>query len=283
MANLRDIRRRINSVKNTQKITRAMKMVAAAKLRRAQESVVRARPYAYQLRELVSRVALRTEGGEHPLLRHGTGDTIGIIVVTSDRGLCGSFNSSIVNETLRLVDDEFKGQPVELTVIGRKGVDAFKRRGLTIRNVFVNVDDGNLGRVGREIIHEAVEHFLEGGTKSVYCIYNEFKSAISQRVLLERVLPFEVPETEQIVVDYLYEPSQEAVLGTLLERDMAVQMRRILFESAASEQGARMTAMEAATSNAGDMIDRLTLSYNQARQAAITSEMLEIISGADAL
>ena len=283
MANLRDIRRRINSVKSTQKITRAMKMVAAARLRRAQEAIQRARPYAYQMRDLVNRLASRVDEDMHPLLRRGQGTRTGLIVVTSDRGLCGGFNSNIVNEAMRAIRKDFAGRDVELTVVGRKGVEALRRRNCTIRASYTEVLEMNPLRAAGEIIEDVIEDFERGGTDAVYCVYNEFKSAISQRVVIEQLLPFEPPETDDATVDYLYEPSPPAVVDALLGRHMQVQMHRILFESAASEHGARMTAMDAATNNAGDVIDRLTLLYNRARQTAITTEMIEIVSGAEAL
>lgn len=284
MPSLRDIKRRITSVKSTQKITRAMKMVAAAKLRRAQEAIEQARPYAYHMRDLVNRVSLRTADDAHPLLRRGGAEKkIGLITVTSDRGLCGGFNSNMVNETMRVIREDFSGREVAVTVIGRKGIDALRRRSVNIANSYRNVLDENAMRAAAEIIDKEVEEFLKGGTDEIYCLYNEFKSAISQEIKLERLLPFEPAEEGEIVTDYLYEPSEEGVLTNLLARHLNVQMHRILFESAASEYGARMTAMDSATNNAGDVIGRLTLLYNRARQAAITTEMIEIVSGAEAL
>ncbi|MBN2311773.1 MAG: ATP synthase F1 subunit gamma [Candidatus Hydrogenedentes bacterium] len=283
MASLRDIRRRIASVKNTQKITRAMKMVAAAKLRRAQEAIQQARPYAYHMRDLVNRLALRVDEGMHPLLRRGNGGKVGLIVVTSDRGLCGGFNSNIVNAAMATLSGQFKGREVELTVVGRKGRDALRRRPCTIRKEYTGVMVDSPWRAAGAVIDDIVADFVKGETDAVYCLYNEFKSAIAQRVTLEPLLPFEPPTRGEIVIDYLYEPSAEGLIGALLTRHMQVQMHRILFESAASEHGARMTAMDAATTNAGDVIERLTLKYNRARQTAITTEMIEIVSGAEAL
>ena len=283
MASLRDIRRRINSVRSTQKITRAMKMVAAAKLRRAQETILRTRPYALSMRDLVNRVAMRAAGSNHPLLQGRANGKVLLLVVTSDRGLCGSFNSSLVNEALRLINGQFKDKDASLVVIGRKGIEAFRRRNLPIRTTYTNVMDGDILRMAETIISGLIKDYMTGDVDAVYCLYNEFKSAIAQRVTLERLLPFEPEESDAVVSDYLYEPSQESLLETLLARDLQVQMHRILHESAASEFGARMTAMESATSNAGDMIDRLTLQYNRVRQDAITKEMIEIIGGAEAL
>lgn len=284
MAGLRDIKRRINSVKSTQKITRAMKMVSAAKLRRAQEGILGARPYAYHMRALVNGLARRAEHGAHPLLRRGTDGKTGLIVITSDRGLCGAFNANIVNAVMDAAANRFAGRDVELTVVGRKGVDILRRRPLRIRAAFTAVQDRPLFDVAAEIIEDVAKDFAAGQTGEVYCLYNEFKSAIAQRVTLERILPFE-PEGghDGPPVDYLYEPSREIVFEALLHRHLTIQMQRMLLESAASEHGARMTAMDSATNNAGDMIARLTLQFNRARQDAITKELIEVVSGAEAL
>jgi F-type H+-transporting ATPase subunit gamma len=284
MPNLRDIKRRISSVKSTQKITRAMKMVAAAKLRRAQEAITRARPYAYHMRDLVNGLALRAEEDMHPLLRRGEGDKVGLVVVTSDRGLCGGFNSNLINETARVLSKQFQGREVELTVVGRKGIEALRRRSHALTETFTDVHDENPLRKAGEIIDGVTANYAKGETDEVYCLYNEFKSAISQRVTLERFLPFEpADDGGEVIIDYLYEPSAPAVLDALLNKHLQVQMHRVLFESAASEQGARMTAMESATNNAGDVIERLTLHYNRARQDTITREMIEIVGGAEAI
>ena len=283
MASLRDIRRRIASVKSTQKITRAMKMVAAARLRRSQEAILRARPYALNMLDLVNRLALRVHEDTHPLLRAGEGDKIGLIVISSDRGLCGGFNANIVNETMRVVKTDFQGRTVEMGAVGRKGFEALRRRQCNILRSFVNVQDEDPLKLARTIVKAAVAEFEKGQTDSVHCLYSEFKSAISQRVVLERLLPFTPPSRGEIIVDYLYEPSTPAVVSALLTRHMTVQMHRMLLESAASEHGARMTAMDSATNNAGDVIERLTLQYNRARQTTITTEMIEIVSGAEAL
>lgn len=285
MANQRDIKRRIDSVRSTQKITRAMKMVAAAKLRRAQETIVKTRPYAFRMRDLVNSLALRASANAHPLLRaaNGTG-TVDLVVVTSDRGLCGGFNSSVVQETMRLLNGQFKGRDVQLVVVGRKGIDMLKRRPCTLRKTLRNIGERPLLRTAQDIIHDEAARFVSGEASEVYCLYNEFKSAISQRVTLERLLPFEPSEDRGVLVmDYLYEPSIEPVFEALLTQHLDVQMHRVLAESSASEHGARMTAMESATDNAGDVINTLTLQYNRVRQSAITTELIEVVSGAAAL
>ena len=288
MAGLRDIKRRISSVKSTQKITRAMKMVAASKLRRSQEAIVRARPYAIEMRHLVNGIARRADTETHPLLRKGRNGKVGIVVITSDRGLCGGFNANVINKLMRTVKADFAERDVEVTVVGRKGVELLKRRNLNVRATFINVFDGPVMRAASHIIDDIVDDFKLGGTDEVYCLYNEFKSAVQQMVTLEQLLPFapdeaEDPQDDAALLDFLYEPDQEDVLERLLVRHMRIQMHRILFESAASEHGARMTAMDAATRNAGEVIDRLTLKYNRARQDAITKELIEVVSGAEAL
>lgn len=286
MPSLIDIKRRIQSVKNTQKITRAMKLVAAAKLRRAQESIEQARPYALRMRGLVNNLASRTELDLHPLLHPGSQHgRIGIIVVTSDRGLCGAFNSGIVNATMGHVRDDFDGAEVDMTVVGRRGVELLQRRHGAIGATYTDIQDRPMMEIAETIIRGVAERFAQGATDAIYCVYNEFKSAIAQRVTLEKLLPFEPKPVSdaEASADYLYEPSQTHVFEALLWKHMQIQMHRILNESAASEHGARMTAMDSATTNAGEMIDRLTLEYNRARQDAITTELIEVVSGAEAL
>ncbi|MFP4500571.1 MAG: ATP synthase F1 subunit gamma [Candidatus Hydrogenedentota bacterium] len=287
MASLRDIKRRINSVKSTQKITRAMKMVAASKLRRAQEAILQARPYAYRMRELANSLALRADSDTHPLLRSGGGKNVELVVITSDRGLCGGFNANIINRALDVFENQFKDKNVELTIVGRKGIEGLKRRHLPIRTTFRDMYEGSIMHSASTIVDDVVGQFIAGEVDEIHCLYNEFKSAISQKVTLERILPFEpeAPEEEDRMarIDYLYEPSEARVIGRVLTEHMAVQMHRILFESSASEHGARMTAMDSATNNAGDVINRLTLQYNRARQNQITTELIEVISGAEAL
>lgn len=286
MASLIDIKRRIQSVKNTQKITRAMKMVAASKLRRAQEAIEEARPYALSMRALVSNLASRAELDLHPLLNPASDEgSVGIIVITSDRGLCGAFNSNIINATMKYIEQEFTDRQVVVTAVGRKAIESLRRKDCTIGETYTSVMEGPLMDASGDIIGRAAEQFVSGDIAEVYCVYNEFKSALSQRVTLEKLLPFEPSsiEEDQASIDYLYEPSQAGVFEALLQKHLQVQMHRMLNESAASEHGARMTAMDAATTNAGEMIDRLTLQYNHARQDSITKELIEVVSGAEAL
>ena len=284
MANLRDIKRRIASVKSTQKITKAMKMVAASKLRRAQAAITQARPYALRMRALVDAMTLRSDFDAHPLLRAGKSDTVALIVITSDKGLCGGFNANIVNRSLAAMGKDFKGKNVDLIVSGRKGLEALKRRDVAIVHNYTGLSDAP-GSLAKSIVQDIAADFSFGKYAEVYCLYNEFKSAVQQSVTLERLLPLEADAEAEDTrpLDYLYEPSAEAIFGALLTKDLEIQMHRILLESSASELGARMTAMDAATRNAGDVIDKLTLQYNRARQNAITTELIEVISGAEAL
>ncbi|MBI1318737.1 MAG: ATP synthase F1 subunit gamma [Candidatus Hydrogenedens sp.] len=285
MANLRDIKRRISSVKSTQKITRAMKMVAASKLRRAQESIVQARPYAYYMRDLADSLAARAEANAHPLLRRNEPSKIALVVFTSDRGLCGGFNANIVNRAMSFIRKENDGQPVEITVIGRKGVEALSRRHEMIGQKYQGHNDAGFLRLAGDVVDTLVPQYEAREISAIYGLYNGFKSAVLQEVTLEKLLPFEplLDESEGSAADYIYEPSAEAILGSLLQQHLTVQVHRMLFESAASEYGARMTAMDAATRNAGDVIGRLTLAYNRARQDAITTQLIEVVSGAEAL
>jgi F-type H+-transporting ATPase subunit gamma len=280
-----DIRRRIRSVKNTQQITKAMKMVAAAKLRRAQERIFGARPYAAALREVLSSVATRVDITTHPLLaEHEAEKNVLLVIVTADRGLCGAFNTNAIRAGMNAIRER-GWESVQLLPIGRKANDFFKRRTLPIRRQATHVFQAlNLG-TAREIADTLITDFTSGAVDAVYVVYNEFKSIISQHVRVERLLPLErVWDEPQDApgVDYLYEPSAAAILNEILPKHVEFQLYRVLLESAASEQGARMTAMEAATKNASEMIEHLTLTYNRIRQAAITKEIIEIVSGAAA-
>ena len=286
MANTIDIRRRIRSVKNTQQITKAMKMVAAAKLRRAQDRMFAARPYAAALREVLSSVATRVgeeEMAAHPLLKAQEEHNVLLLIVTADKGLCGAFNSNIIRAAMNAMR-EHHWDSVQLLPIGRKALDYFRRRPIPIRSEATQVYQALTLGTAREIARELIEDFVEDKIDAVYAVYNEFKSIIAQNVRVERLLPierdWEVAKTT--TVDYLYEPNPQQILTDLLPKHIEFQLYRILLESAAAEQGARMTAMEAATKNASEMIDYLTLTYNRIRQASITKEIIEIVSGAAA-
>ena len=279
-----DIRRRIRSVKNTQQITRAMKMVATAKLRRAQERMYAARPYAGGLRQVLASVATRVDISAHPLLQVREPErNVVVIVVTADRGLCGAFNANVIRAAQNFIrDNAFEG--VELLTIGRRGSDFFRRRTNPIRRS-VMVAQALSIEVAREIADSLIKDFIDEKIDGVYVVYNEFKSLIAQHVRVDRLLPiareFDA-DPNRPAIDYLYEPGPEQILSDLLPKHIEFQLYRVLLESAAAEQGARMTAMEAATKNASDMIDYLTLTYNRIRQAAITKEIIEIVSGASA-
>jgi len=284
MANLRDIRTRIRSVKNTQQLTYAMKLVSATKLRRAQEQILSARPYARQMLQVLRSLAARANPAEHPLLERRVERRVELVVITADRGLCGGFNTNIC----KAAAEELKrhsGREATLTLIGKKGRDYFRRRkgpiGRELVDKFRVVTYGPAAELARELM---AAH-LEGKRDATYLVYNEFKSAIQQRVTIERLLPLEpIPaEGPERPIDYLYEPSAQQLLGRLLPKHVEVQVFRALLESAAAEHGARMTAMDSATNNAADMIESLTLNMNKVRQAGITKEILEVVSGAAAL
>ncbi len=285
MATVKELRTRIGSVKNTKKITYAMKLVAAARLKKAQDMILAARPYAVRMNEVISSLASRSEADVHPLLEVREPKNVLVLCVTSDRGLCGGFNANIIRTAERFVrDNRDNYDSLKLAVVGRKGNAYFDRRGMVehfFPDVFVNL---GLNRA-REIGDVLVERYLEEDLDEVLVIYNEFKSAIQQTVIVDRLLPMAtLEEREQSEeVDYIYEPSRTALLDELIPRYIDSQIYRSLLESWASEMGARMTAMEAATKNAGELIDRLTLVMNRARQAAITTELVEICSGAEAL
>ena len=289
MPALIDIRRRIRSVKNTQQITKAMKMVSAAKLRRAQEAMFAARPYARKMMDVLQSVAARSEGQGHPLLEPREGDRTLLVVVTADKGLCGGFNANIIRAAVKFLEER-DTETVALDVLGRRGRDFFKRRRWKIRSEHVGVFQALRYPVAQALARELIDEFTSGRVDQVYLLYNEFKSVIQQRIVVERLLPIGTIETQPIaekprpaaepVMDYLYEPAPGVIFESLLPKHVEVQVWRALLESAAAEHGARMAAMDAATRNAGEMIDRLTLYMNKVRQAAITKEIIEVVSGA---
>jgi F-type H+-transporting ATPase subunit gamma len=286
---LRDIRNRIGSVKNTRQITKAMKMVAAAKLRRAQDAITRARPYAVLLEQALSRVAARAalEGQvTHPLLASRPVRNVELVLLTSDRGLAGAFNCNVVRRAQRFVTehgDEY--QQILISTMGRKARDFFRARKTPIRKDYAGIHQAASYEKAAEIAREMSQRFLAGDVDAVYLCYNEFKSAISQNVVVRQLLPIETGEVEGAGTgfDFLYEPSRVRLLEELVPKHLAIQVWRALLDSAASEHGARMTAMESATKNAEEMIAALTLQYNRARQAYVTKELMEIVSGAEAL
>jgi F-type H+-transporting ATPase subunit gamma len=287
MATLRDIRRRIRSVQSTQKITRAMKLVAAAKLRRAQERILAARPYATKMAELLGNLvsAAGTDGAPHPLLEQREGPRRQVVVITADRGLAGAFNANIIRHALVLVREASQAD-LTLVVVGRKGRDFFRRRSYTIKRTMLGFWDQLAFSHAQELADFFIAQYLEGEVDEVHLVYNEFRSVAVQRPVRVQLLPIVGGEGEGSAaepVDYLYEPGPEAILGDLLPRHVRTQVYRALMESVAGEYGARMTAMEAATKNAKEMIDLLTIQYNKARQEKITKELLDIVGGAEAL
>ena len=300
MPSLLDIRRRIRAVKSTQQITKAMKMVAASKLRRAQERIQHARPFATQMLRVLNSLASRVDPGAHPLLDERKAPRAGgralLFVITADRGLCGSFNTNVIKSAGAFVVDS-RDREVALGLVGRRGRDYFARRGFEVRYEQINLFATLKFEDAVAIARAAIEEFGQGGVDSVYLVYNEFKSVMVQRVVVERLLPIprgafsgEGGKDEEtaappdgVVVDYLYEPTAEQLLTTLLPSHVEVQVFRALLESAAAEHAARMTAMDAATRNSAEMIDQLTLYMNKVRQAAITREIIEVVSGAQAL
>ncbi len=289
MANLRAIRKRVSSVKSTQQITKAMKMVSAAKLKRAQDNIVAARPYARKMREVVQALAARAGEDAHPLFSAGEGKNLALLVVTSDRGLCGGFNSNLLRATNRFLREHgAQYEKIVLFAVGRKSRDFFRRRQVEIRKEYVNVLGSlSLGHAA-QLSEDLVGGFLAGDFDELQIVFNEFRSALSQTVRFEKMFPIAIErkDSEETVasgVDYLYEPSRKEILAILLPKYVETQIFRVLLESVAGEHGARMTAMDSATNNAVDMIARLTLQMNRARQAAITKELMEIIGGAEAL
>jgi len=287
MATLKDIKRRIKSVKNTQQITKAMKMVSAAKLKRAQDEITAARPYAVKMLSLITSLASKTSPESHPLLTvREDVSRIGVVLITSDRGLCGGFNTQMLRTADRFLREK-SGVEAHLYLVGRRGTDHFKKRSAAImhsRNVG-NVRPNYADAV--KIAQDVITAYLAGELDEVYIIYSEFKSALTQTPIVQKVLPVPPPEgageEEEASVEFKFEPSMEAVLAALLPKYVEVQAFRALLETAASEHGARMSSMDSASKNASSMIGSLTLKYNRIRQAAITKELMEIIGGAEAL
>ncbi len=284
MPNVLDIRRRIRSVRNTQQITKAMKMVSAAKLRRAQEAVFSARPYAGQILEVAKSLMARSETRRHPLLEEREEERVQLVVITADKGLCGAFNANIVKAAEGFINQK-ADKSINLFCVGRKGRDYFSKRTAPVKhqriNIFHRIEYGQ----AREITDKLVSQFMSKDRDAIYLLYNEFKSVIQQRIVVERLLPIPplTPPSEQTLVDYIYEQPAGEILNSLMPKHVEVQVFRALLESSAAEHGARMTAMDAATNNAVEMIESLTLTMNRARQAGITKEIIEVVSGAAAL
>jgi F-type H+-transporting ATPase subunit gamma len=301
MPSLLDIRRRIRAVKSTQQITKAMKMVAASRLRRAQERIQHARPFATEMLRVLNSLAMRVDPGSHPLLDERrtprAGGTSLLFVITADRGLAGSFNANAIKAASTFIIED-PAREVALGLIGRRGRDFFARRGFEVRYEQVNLFQALQYSHATDIAREAMAAFIDGAVDSVYLIYNEFRSVIQQRIVVERLLPIprlDIPPSpggfgeagsagpKAPEIDYLYEPTPEELFKTLIPRHVEVQVFRALLESNAAFYAAQMTAMDAASRNAAEMIDQLTLYMNKVRQAAITREIIEVVSGAEAL
>jgi len=281
MPALIDIRRRIRSVRNTQQITRAMKMISAAKLRRAQEAIFAARPYARLMLQVLNSMATRAAPEYHPLLQDKGDERQLLVVITADKGLCGGFNANIIRLASRIIEQR-RDKTVELGLLGRKGRDHFRRRHLSVHTEHVGIFQALTYATAQRIARELIEAFVDDRFDEIHLVFNEFKSVIQQRVVAERLLPIEKRSLQPTLpaFDYIYEPSPKAIFDNLLPRHVETQVFRALLESTAAEHGARMTAMDAATNNAAEMIDRLTLHMNKVRQAAITKEIIEVVSGA---
>jgi len=286
MPSLIDLRRRIKSVKNTEQITKAMKMVSAAKLRRAQEKVLAARPYASLLGEMMGSIlgnqAEDSPALTHPLLVRREEKRILLLLLSGDKGLCGAFNSNALKASQRFLGDHSDAS-IELELIGRRGADYYRRREVPVAgewiNVFANVDFN----VAKQISRKVMDRFIAAEIDSVYLIYNEFKSVMTQTIVVERMLPVKMPESEGGSREYIYEQPPAEIFRTLLPKYVDTTIYQAMVESGASEHAARMTAMGSATRNAGEMIDKLTLHLNRVRQASITKELIEVVSGAQAL
>ncbi|NJL17079.1 MAG: ATP synthase F1 subunit gamma [Nitrospira sp.] len=291
MPSLQSLRRKIAAFKNTQKITKAMKMVAAAKLKRSQDRILAARPYAHKMRGVLSNLSQRVNRSSHPLLQKREGKKVEVLVVTSDRGLCGGFNGNIVRKSSEFVRQcEANGLHVNLSLVGRKGRDYFRRRDWPIRQEWTGIFDKLSFEHALDIGADLTDNFIKGTFDELYVVYNEFKSAIQQRVIVEKLFPIDAqeefgsaPHEGMSGGGYLYEPDEAELLSALIPKHFQVQTYRILLESAAAEHGARMAAMDGATRNAGQLIKKVTLYYNKTRQAAITKELMDIVGGAEAL
>lgn len=281
MANIRDIRRRIRSAKNIQQITRAMKFVSAARLRRAQERVIAARPYARQMLAVLNSIASRVPEQVHPLLAKRGNEKLELVVITADRGLCGAYNTNIIRQSLEFLN-EHSEQKVELNILGKRGRDFFRRRPYAVRHEAINCLQKPSFADAAAIAKDLIDEFVSGNKDQVWLVYNEFKSVVQQRVIIEPLLPIQRLEESDDAgrLDYLYDEPPAVIFGNLLPRHVEAQVYRALLEAAASEHGARMAAMEAATNNAAEMIEGLTLYANKVRQAGITKELIEVVSGA---
>jgi F-type H+-transporting ATPase subunit gamma len=284
VASLKVIRRRISTVRNTQQVTKAMKMVAAAKLRKAQERAENARAYSDKLTGILTNLAGAIGADVHPFLRPGAEAPAHLILLTSDRGLCGGYNAGLNKLAENFLASE-AGQGARITICGRRGNDHFVSRDATIETAHTNLTADMGIELAREVSADVAKRFTEGECGKVYVLYSKFQSAISQNPVVEQLLPIAPPEADENEPgnDYVYEPNAASILASLLPRYLETKVFHAMLEGTASEHGARMTAMDSATRNAGEMIDKLTLQMNRARQAGITTELMEIVGGAEAL
>jgi len=284
MPNLKDLKKRINSVKKTEQITKAMRMVAAAKLRRAQTDITAARPYAIKMNEVLVSLVSRTNPDMHPILRVREPKRGVLVVMASDRGLCGAFNQNVFRKAEAFIrENKGRYEELSLVLVGKKAMDFYKRKKVNIRKTYV-IGTPNF-ELSSEICDDLIGGYVNQEFDELTIIFNEFKSAMTQILHVNRVLPVEPMEAEEddSNIEYLYEPSEDVLLEALLPMSLKVFFYRALLESAASEHGARMTAMESASGNAGEMISKLSIKYNRLRQASITTELMEVVSGAEAL
>jgi F-type H+-transporting ATPase subunit gamma len=290
MATLRDIKKKIKAVQNTQKITKAMKMVAAAKFRKAQTRMFELRPYAEKMNTVLHNLARGAERGSHPLLTLRPRKTVEVVVITADRGLCGAFNTNILKAAQELIDSMNKeGFEISISAVGKKSLDYFKRRDIPLRQQWTGLSGNVFFSDVQEISNDIKINYIDGLIDEVTVIYNEFKSMLAQNVSIQRILPLAPLEEEGEAAaepagpDFIYEPSREEIFNRLIPKNVDIQFYRALLESSAAEEAARMTAMENATQNCDEMVGKLTLQYNKARQAGITKELMDIVGGVEAL
>jgi F-type H+-transporting ATPase subunit gamma len=285
MATLKIIRKRITSIRNTQQITKAMKMVSAAKLRRAQEAALLARPYADKMNDILTNLSARVSRAAHPLLATREEKRIQLVLVTSDRGLCGGYNANLVRAAEAFIRNHGAGKEILLALVGRKGADYYRRRRGDTGERYLNFLATPAEELAAVIAEKLITRFVDGETDAVYLLYSHFRSALSQVPTLEKILPVDLSESQEPeqLTEYLYEPGADELLSSLLPKITEIKIQRALLEATASEHGARMTAMDSATTNASKMMGSLTLQMNRARQASITRELMEIVGTAEAL
>ncbi len=290
MASLRDIKRRITSVKSTRQITKAMKLVAAAKLRRAQENVLASRPYATKMSEVLASLSARRKDSDHPLMAKREEKNVLILIITSDKGLCGAFNANLYKAANQLIHEN-EGKGIFMVTAGRKGRDYFRKRNVVMMESWVDYFRNLDYQLASKVARELSQAYTSEKVDRAYIVYNEFKSVLAQKVVARPILPIDSETLDDpgqaaepgMEIDYLYEPSAAEIFSEILEKYLEVTIFQALLESWASENGSRMAAMDNATRNASEMIEKLTMKYNRARQTAITTELIEIVSGADAL